>query len=250
MKVDALDRAYFAAGVFAYLLEFSRSGKKQDLGGYEGELEFVDACLNYCDMLTGIREPADGFDGVFVYQVAEPFGRRVAEALALQLGDPVKSFNETLANLAKDVGASIGSTPLKQRDFKSRSENLGVPEALHGAVKALNTSRRFSVPSLGDGVSSYDVVYHLESALERVDTLIEAGEAVVKRWDSNSLADAVFDLQRAVEDCLPDIDQDRLEKAQRAGEVLSKLMSDCESDPALAAELHDSLLEIARRVVG
>lgn len=49
---------------------------------------------------------------------------------------------------------------------------------------------------------------------------------------------------------LPTIDQDRLEKAHRASEVLRKLVDECETDPVFASEFHDSLSEIARRVLG
>ena len=74
--MDALTIAYIAIGVHTALLE-----NNELPAGYQGgQLEFVDTIIQHADMLDGMyEEVANDFDGVFAYEIAEPFGELYAE---------------------------------------------------------------------------------------------------------------------------------------------------------------------------
>ena len=73
MAIDPLDIAYIAIGARQAL----DTAGNEDAGIYafEGELDFVQACISQVERLDRHWHAlADGFPGVWCYEVAEPFG--------------------------------------------------------------------------------------------------------------------------------------------------------------------------------
>lgn len=90
--MDKLDFAYFCIGVGTGL----RSGLS--IKGFEGQLDFVDKCVKYFYLIEHLEEPEDGYTFSFPYQVAEPFGLRVAHDVSLRLDTP-SALRHALAEL-------------------------------------------------------------------------------------------------------------------------------------------------------
>ena len=84
--------------------------------------------------------------------------------------------------------------------FHAKEKSVPMVEAIKGAVTALNTVPSFGVPALGQRVSSYKVIPHVEAAQACAVRLLDAAEAVIAAWESGDLASAVRELQEAVED--------------------------------------------------
>lgn len=71
---DPLTVAYIALGAKGVLADCD------NLPARYGELEFIGECIEHAAMLDALC-PADGFNGVWVYEVAEPFGESIALAI-------------------------------------------------------------------------------------------------------------------------------------------------------------------------
>lgn len=89
-----LDHAYFMLGVAARIRDGVCGVSRWD----SGELEFVDACLPYLAALDAATVPGD-FAGVWAYEVCEPFGRHVADAIADATGITGKTATAALADI-------------------------------------------------------------------------------------------------------------------------------------------------------
>lgn len=74
---DPLTIAYIAMGA-ATALTANRAKGGELTGG--GELEFIDELIRHAPMLDRLAEGKE-FDGVYCYEVAEPFGKQVAERM-------------------------------------------------------------------------------------------------------------------------------------------------------------------------
>ena len=73
MAIDPLDIAYIALGARRALAGSPHAGL--GLAACEGELGFVQACICHAGLLDRHWHAlADGFPGVWCYEVAEPFG--------------------------------------------------------------------------------------------------------------------------------------------------------------------------------
>lgn len=76
MRGDLVE-AYFVLGIGEFL---SNATRLSNVDWWEGELGFVLACLELVEGLD-VADPEEGYNGVFVYEVAQPFGKWVAERL-------------------------------------------------------------------------------------------------------------------------------------------------------------------------
>lgn len=103
MAVDYLDIAYIAIGAKQALAACPPS---QGVGPFEGELAYVQACIDYAGLLDREWEASGkSFPGVWCYEVVEPFGYEMGRHL-LGGGGP----GEVEIILEKIVSAT-GNTP-------------------------------------------------------------------------------------------------------------------------------------------
>ena len=73
MAIDSLDIAYIALGARRALAASPHAGA--GLATCQGELGFVQACICHAGLFDRYWHAlADGFPGVWCYEVAEPFG--------------------------------------------------------------------------------------------------------------------------------------------------------------------------------
>lgn len=93
--MDPLTTAYFSFGVFTALLEMP-DNVDPVAEQYGGELHFVRECLTHgdCWLTDHIKQLAEDNGMVFVYEVAQIFGFKVAEYLIDSDRAPLKE--ETL----------------------------------------------------------------------------------------------------------------------------------------------------------
>lgn len=74
---DNLTVAFIAMGIRSALIK-TKSSLPKDMG----EVELVDAIISHArDLDDAFEEVACAFDGVFVYDIAEPFGEQAANCL-------------------------------------------------------------------------------------------------------------------------------------------------------------------------
>lgn len=78
MNLDDLDIAYIAHGAFSVLRDLPEKEHTAVLDSFSGELGFIAAVLQYKESLQSAVENIELYDGVFVYDIAEPFGNIVA----------------------------------------------------------------------------------------------------------------------------------------------------------------------------
>lgn len=79
MAVDPLDIAYIALGAKQAL---SSSRPSHGVGSFDGELAYVQACIEHAPLLAEAWEGcSDTFPGVWCYEVAEPFGFQIGQHL-------------------------------------------------------------------------------------------------------------------------------------------------------------------------
>ena len=89
MAIDPLDIAYIALGARRALTASPHAGT--GLAACEGELGFVEACICHAGLLDRHwHAQADGFPGVWCYEVAEPFGEAFGQHL-LAGGSPAEA---------------------------------------------------------------------------------------------------------------------------------------------------------------
>lgn len=82
MPIDALDIAYVAIGA-KQALKDSPDGDSA-IPGFEGELDYVQACIGQAGLLDRVWQEYEGiFPGVWCYEVAEPFGYSFGKHLQL-----------------------------------------------------------------------------------------------------------------------------------------------------------------------
>jgi hypothetical protein len=80
MPVDPLDVAYIAIGARQALA--GPLGAHKSTPGFEGELSYVQACIDQAGLLgCAWDEYAGAFPGVWCYDVAEPFGHAFGKHL-------------------------------------------------------------------------------------------------------------------------------------------------------------------------
>ena len=97
MGIDALDIAYIAIGARQALMDFP-IGHGSSICGFEGELDYVQACIDQAALLDRVWVEAEGaFAGVWCYDVAEPFG--YAFGRHLQGGGPTSDAERILRDL-------------------------------------------------------------------------------------------------------------------------------------------------------
>ena len=83
MPADALDIAYIAIGA-KQALKDSPDGGSSAISGFEGELDYVQACIDQAGLLDRVWQEYEGiFPGVWCYEVAEPFGYSFGKHLQL-----------------------------------------------------------------------------------------------------------------------------------------------------------------------
>lgn len=77
-----LTAAYIAIGAHAALREASDASLSRLIDAYGGELNLIDELCDDAAMLNALADEARGrIGGVFVYEVAEPYGSAVAKSL-------------------------------------------------------------------------------------------------------------------------------------------------------------------------
>lgn len=121
--IDQLDIAYIARGAFKILEQRSSTGPV-DIDKYSGELGFIDEVLGHAKALDAVaKQNEEALSAyVFVYDVAEPFGERIATALldgtstmaiaecvvSELLGDATASLKKTMMVCSKCGSANCG----------------------------------------------------------------------------------------------------------------------------------------------
>lgn len=87
--MDTLTTAYFAFGVFTALLEMPEDGATVP-DRFGGELRFVSACLQYGErwMDDVVIQLSIDKGLVFVYEVVQPFGYKLAKHMLDSEGAP------------------------------------------------------------------------------------------------------------------------------------------------------------------
>ncbi len=103
LKHDPIDPPYFWFGVQDFL---RLKGIESDL--WHGEIGFVDACLEYVDLLN-VPTGEHGLPGVFAYEVAQPFGFFVAKELAEKRELRKKVAELEVARLIAEAEGSIAT---------------------------------------------------------------------------------------------------------------------------------------------
>lgn len=79
MAVDPLNIAYIALGAKQAL---SSSRPSHGVGDFDGELAYVQACIEHVRLLDEAWEAcSDTFPGAWCYEVAEPFGFQIGKHL-------------------------------------------------------------------------------------------------------------------------------------------------------------------------
>lgn len=82
MAIDALDIAYIAIGAKQALKDSSDGDSA--ISGFEGELDYVQACIDQAGLLDRVWQECEGiFPGIWCYEVAEPFGYSFGKHLQL-----------------------------------------------------------------------------------------------------------------------------------------------------------------------
>lgn len=105
---DALTIAYIAMGVKVYMQtpEFHNRTART----HEAELGFVEGIIRHARMLDSKADARqDDFTGVFLYEVAEPFGTMLAQRLIL-MGEASDEFIESLADGLIDAACDDAET--------------------------------------------------------------------------------------------------------------------------------------------
>lgn len=83
MKSDAIDVVYVFKG-FSEAMNRKPNGKElwADGSQADGEDSFVQAVIDHVPLLDKVFAEAKGWDGMWLYEVAEPFGAWLAEQFA------------------------------------------------------------------------------------------------------------------------------------------------------------------------
>ena len=103
MDVDPLDIAYIALGAKQAL---SSSRPSHGVGAFDGELAYVQACIEHAGLLDEAWERcSDTFPGVWCYEVAEPFGFQMGKHL-LHGGDAKEA-----RSILDRIVAAVDSVP-------------------------------------------------------------------------------------------------------------------------------------------
>jgi len=98
---EPLTIAYIAMGAQTYMQTAEFRHRETQTEG--GELEFVGDIISHARMLDSkADERQDDFSGVFLYEVAEEFGNKLAQRLAL-MGEASPAFIEGLADALIDT---------------------------------------------------------------------------------------------------------------------------------------------------
>ena len=92
--MDLLDVAYIAIGAKQALLD---AGDQHNGPQLEGELGYIQTCIEHVGLLDRLWQETSGeVLGVWCYEVAEPFGQRYVEALALDFSVNPEQLVRTL----------------------------------------------------------------------------------------------------------------------------------------------------------
>lgn len=97
MPINALDIAYIAIGARQALADSSAGHSA--ISGFEGELDYVQACIDQASLLNRVWQEVEGtFPGVWCCEVAEPFGYAFGKHLQLggNLADAELSLRDIL----------------------------------------------------------------------------------------------------------------------------------------------------------
>ncbi|KOQ77995.1 hypothetical protein ABW45_08165 [Stenotrophomonas maltophilia] len=106
MPIDALDIAYIAIGARQALADSSAGHSA--ISGFEGGLDYVQACIDQASLLHRVWQEVEGtFPGVWCYEVAEPFG--YAFGKHLQLGGYLVDAELILRDIL--VGSMTSAVP-------------------------------------------------------------------------------------------------------------------------------------------
>ena len=106
--IDPLSIAYMAIGAYDTLVACEeKEGKHPDLDQWGGQLGFIGEVIRHVDVIERIyAERPDDYGGVFVYEVAEPFGRYIADMLLS--GEPLELETTARGLIADDIIGLIG----------------------------------------------------------------------------------------------------------------------------------------------
>jgi hypothetical protein len=97
---EPLTIAYIAMGAQTYMQ--TPEYRHRTTESHEGELDFIGDIIRHARMLDSkADERQDDFSGVFLYEVAEEFGNKLAQRLAL-MGEASPAFIEGLADALID----------------------------------------------------------------------------------------------------------------------------------------------------
>jgi hypothetical protein len=82
--IDPTDVAFMAIGAAAAIEKLEHDKRRALIEHFDGQIGIIDDVIRHAGTLSTIfDELEDGFPGVWAYEVAEPFGQRYVEALAL-----------------------------------------------------------------------------------------------------------------------------------------------------------------------
>lgn len=106
---DPLSIAYMAIGAYSTLVACEeKEGKHPDLDQWGGQLGFIGEVIRHVDVIERIyAERPDDYGGVFVYDVAEPFGKYIADMLLS--GEPLDLEATARALIAADILGPVGA---------------------------------------------------------------------------------------------------------------------------------------------
>ncbi|MBN3777012.1 hypothetical protein G3O06_05435 [Burkholderia sp. Ac-20345] len=134
---DALTIAYLAIGARDVLREMRGQGLDVDLDSFRGETGFIDDVVGhalFADRASDWFDANDGHPGVFVYEVAEPFGDSLARSMIAN-GETVLEPGPILRDILAKAGYESTSTEkalenaYKGKDLVQASHVLAVSEA-------------------------------------------------------------------------------------------------------------------------
>lgn len=106
MPIDPLDVGYIAIGARRALE--GAPGELRTLSCFEGELAYVQACIDQADLLACAWDEYEGaFPGVWCYDVAEPFGHAFGKHL--QEGGASTDATRILGGIVEECMRTAGA---------------------------------------------------------------------------------------------------------------------------------------------
>lgn len=141
---DSLTIAYLAIGAHRALREVPMPDTVCDR--YEGELGFIDIVIGWEPLLTELCSKAvdtGDIQGVFDYEVSEPFGYHAAMCMLKQRGPLSDADGRVYAKTLVDEITAKEETPLEQA-FREFEQALIEHEAAGAAIDAARTGYEHS----------------------------------------------------------------------------------------------------------